>query len=71
MSIPATRLTLEYWKDNDWYVGQLREVPGVISQGSTLKELEANIQNAYQLMIKEHRVTLRRRAKTKLIALTA
>lgn len=67
----ATKLTLEYWKDDDWYVGQLREVPGVISQGATLKELEDNIQDAYQLMIKERRPALRRHAKTKLIAITA
>ncbi|MCS6304064.1 MAG: type II toxin-antitoxin system HicB family antitoxin [Nitrospira sp.] len=71
MPTTATKLTLEYWKDADWYVGQLREVPGVISQGATLKELEENIQDAYQLMIKEHRPAARRRAKTKLIALTA
>lgn len=71
MPVSTTKLTLEYWKDDDWYVGQLREVPGVISQGATLKELEENIQDAYQLMLKEHRSALRRRAKTKLIALTA
>ena len=71
MSTTVTKLTLEYWKDADWYVGKLREVPGVISQGATLKELEENIQDAYQLMIKEHRSVARRRAKTKLIALTA
>ncbi|BFU89938.1 MAG: hypothetical protein NTAFB01_11250 [Nitrospira sp.] len=57
MPTTATKLTLEYWKNADWYVGQLREVPGVISQGATLKELEENIQDAYQLMIKEHRPT--------------
>lgn len=70
MPITSTKLTLEYWKDADWYVGQLREVPRVISQGATLKELEDNIQDAYQLMIKEHRPASRRRAKTKLIAFT-
>jgi predicted RNase H-like HicB family nuclease len=49
------KLTLEYWKDGEWYVGQVREVPGVISQGATLKELEANIQDAYRLMMKDRR----------------
>jgi len=43
-------LTLEYWRDEDWYVGRLREVPGVVSQGETLEELEENIQDAYALM---------------------
>jgi predicted RNase H-like HicB family nuclease len=44
------RFTLEYWIDDGWYVGRLREVPGVFSQGETLEELEANIQDAYELM---------------------
>ena len=29
--------TLEYWHDG-WYVGKLREVPDVFSQGETIKE---------------------------------
>lgn len=45
--------TLEYWVDDGWYVGKLREVPGVFSQGETLEELEKNIRNAYQLMMTE------------------
>lgn len=28
-----TTLTIEYWRDGHWHVGQLREVPGVFSQG--------------------------------------
>ncbi len=42
--------TLEYWMDEGWFVGRLREVPGVFSQGETLEELEANIEDAYELM---------------------
>ena len=42
---------LEYWKDGSWYVGQLRDVPGVFSQGRTLDELRANIRDAYALML--------------------
>ena len=45
--------TLEYWLDDNWYVGRLREVPGVISQGATLSELEENIEDAYQMMMAE------------------
>jgi len=45
--------TLEYWQDDGWYVGKLREVPGVFSQGETLAELEQNIEDAYRLMIGE------------------
>jgi len=47
--------TLEYWKDGGWYVGRLREVPGVFSQGSTLEELEENIEDAYRLILEDGR----------------
>lgn len=43
--------TLEYWQDDGWYVGRLKEVPGVFSQGETLAELEENIREAYKLMM--------------------
>ena len=42
--------TLEYWQDEAWYVGRLKGVVGVVSQGHTLAELEENIRDAYQLM---------------------
>ena len=45
--------TLEYWMDDGWLVGRLKEVPGVFSQGETLEELEENIQEAYQLVMAE------------------
>lgn len=45
------RFLLEYWRDNDWYVGRLREVSGVFSQGETLEELQENIREAYELMM--------------------
>ena len=44
-------LTLEYWVDDDWCVGRIKEVPGVFSQGATIDELEGNIKDAYQLMM--------------------
>jgi len=47
------RFTLEYWVDECWYVGKLKEVPGVFSQGETLKELEENIRDAYHLMMED------------------
>ncbi|PIU49233.1 MAG: HicB family protein [Desulfobacterales bacterium CG07_land_8_20_14_0_80_52_14] len=52
-------LTLEYWIDDNWYVGRLKEVPGVFSQGETLVELEGNIKEAYELMM-ETEPTLKR-----------
>ncbi|MFH2204879.1 MAG: type II toxin-antitoxin system HicB family antitoxin [Elusimicrobiota bacterium] len=50
------RMTLEYWKDEGRYVGRLVEVPGVISQGKTLKSLRKNILHAYRLMLDDRPV---------------
>jgi len=62
--------TLEYWIDDEWYVGRLKEVPGIFSQGETLKELEENINDAFKLMIPdESRKLTRPDAKTKEIVL--
>jgi predicted RNase H-like HicB family nuclease len=57
--------TLEYWVDDGWYVGRLKEVPGVFSQGESLKELEGNIRDAYQLMMEEERIAPKGEVKTK------
>jgi predicted RNase H-like HicB family nuclease len=45
--------TLEYWMEEGWYVGRLKEVPGIFSQGESLEELEENIRDAYHLMTEE------------------
>ena len=42
--------TLEYWQDDGWFVGRLKEIPGVFSQGETIEELEHNIEDAYHLV---------------------
>jgi predicted RNase H-like HicB family nuclease len=62
------QFTLEYWLDNDWYVGKLKEVPGVFSQGKSLEELEENIRDAYQLMMGEVELVNRPGLKTKEIS---
>jgi len=46
-------MTLEYWMDDEWFVGRLREIPGVFSQGKTLAELEENIREAYRLVMED------------------
>ncbi len=47
------KLTLVYWIDDGWYVGKLKEVPGVATQGKTLEELTENIRDAYKMMMEE------------------
>ena len=63
------QFTLEYWRDKGWYVGRLREIPGVFSQGETLENLEANIREAYELMRDESQAALPVRSQTKKIGL--
>jgi predicted RNase H-like HicB family nuclease len=50
--MPQTFL-LEYWLEDDWYVGRLKGVPGVFSQVKTLDELEDDIRDAYHMMVEE------------------
>ncbi len=47
------QFTLEYWTDNGWFVGRLKEMPAVMSQGETLEELQTMIRDAYALMVED------------------
>jgi predicted RNase H-like HicB family nuclease len=47
------QFTLEYWTDDGWFVGRLKEMPSVMSQGETLDELQAMIRDAYRLMVED------------------
>ena len=43
--------TLEYWHDDNWFVGKLKEITGAFSQGKTIDELKENIIDAYRTHI--------------------
>jgi predicted RNase H-like HicB family nuclease len=64
-------LTLEYWIDDEWFIGRLKEIPSVFSQGETLEELEENIRDAYQLMLETEPVLDRPDIKIKEIEVAA
>jgi len=59
------KFTLEYWIEDNWYVGKLVEVPGIFSQGKSLKELEENIIDAYKLMVGEEPKVSHPKSRTK------
>jgi predicted RNase H-like HicB family nuclease len=63
------QFTLEYWIDDGWYVGRLKEVPGIFSQGESLEELEENIRDAYGLMREDGEPDEHEGAHTKEIAI--
>jgi predicted RNase H-like HicB family nuclease len=37
--------------ENGWYVGQIKEIPAVISQGRTIEELKYNLLDALLLVL--------------------
>jgi len=49
--------------------GDLKEVPGVFSQGKSLEELEENIRDAYHLMIGEEKTSTQITAATREIGI--
>ncbi len=57
--------SLEYWVDDNWYVGRLKEIPGVFSQGETIEELEENIKDAYRMMMEDEVVNPDKEVKIK------
>jgi predicted RNase H-like HicB family nuclease len=49
----VSKMTMIYWKGEKFWLGKLKEHPEIMTQGRTLKELEANLRDAYQMMILE------------------
>ena len=45
-----SKMTLVYWKSKKFWLGKLLEHPEIMTQGTTLEELEHNIREAYMLM---------------------
>jgi predicted RNase H-like HicB family nuclease len=45
-----TKMTMVYWKGDQFWLGKLLEHPEIMTQGETLDELEENIKDAYLLM---------------------
>lgn len=41
--------------EDGWYVGQLEELPAVLSQGKTIDELKANLLDALQLFLETNK----------------
>ena len=56
--------TMEYWTDDGWFVGKLKEIPGVFSQGETLDELKDNIADAYHMVLEAEPETAHAEAQT-------
>jgi len=44
------KLTMVYWKGEQFWLGKVLEHPEIMTQGETLEELEENLKDAYRLM---------------------
>ena len=48
-------------KRGDWYIGYVEELPGVNTQGRTLKEVRENLKEATQLIMEANRELMAKR----------
>ena len=56
-----TKMTMIYWKEDEFWLGKLLEHPEIMTQGETLEELEENLKDAYLMVVmddvpKQHEV---------------
>ena len=62
------QFTASYTKRGKWYVGFVQEVPGVNTQGKTLKEAKENLKEALIMVLEVNRELLKKeRPKGRLI----
>ncbi len=47
------KMTMIYWKGEEFWLGKLKENPEIMTQGKTLEELEENLRDAYRMMVLE------------------
>ena len=47
----SVKLTMIYWKGEKFWLAKLKEYPEIMTQGKSLKELEENLRDAYNMMI--------------------
>lgn len=56
--------TATYQKRGQWYLGWVEEVPGVNTQGRTLRETKTNLREALRLVLEANREILSREFRT-------
>ncbi|PIU67454.1 MAG: HicB family protein [Armatimonadetes bacterium CG07_land_8_20_14_0_80_40_9] len=52
--------TAVYEKRGKWYIGYVEEIPGVNTQGKTLKEVKENLREALDLIIETNQELTRK-----------
>lgn len=56
----SRQFTAIYKKRGKWYLGWVEEIPGVNTQGKTLKETKANLKEALLLILQTNRLLNRK-----------
>jgi predicted RNase H-like HicB family nuclease len=59
------QFTAVYKKRGKWYLGWVEEIPGVNSQGRTLKEVKENLKEALFLILETNRILNKKELKGK------
>lgn len=59
------QFTAVYKKSGKWHLGWIEEIPGVNTQGRTLKEAKENLKEALLLVIESNRLMMKPRNKEK------
>jgi len=52
--------TANYKKSGKWYLGWIEEIPGVNTQGKTLKEARNNLKEALALVLEVNRALIKK-----------
>lgn len=52
----ARQFTAIYKKKGKWYLGWIEEIPGVNTQGRTLKEVKENLKEALLLILETNQI---------------
>lgn len=59
--------TAVYKKSGKWYLGWVEEIPGVNTQGKTLKEVKENLKEALLLVLETNKILNKKEIKGKII----
>ncbi|MBI5229845.1 MAG: type II toxin-antitoxin system HicB family antitoxin [Candidatus Magasanikbacteria bacterium] len=61
------QFTAVYQKRGKWYLGWVEEIPGVNTQGRTLKEVKENLREALSLILEVNKLLMRQKIHGKVI----
>ncbi|MDP3052755.1 MAG: type II toxin-antitoxin system HicB family antitoxin [bacterium] len=59
----SRQFTAIYKKSGKWYLGWIEEIPGVNTQGKTLKETKENLKEAVLLILETNRALAKKEAR--------